>query len=351
VSAVETLVAGDVVLESGITLPDTRIVFQTFGELNASRDNAVVYPTRYGGTHADNAYLIGDNRALNPARYYIVVPNMIGNGQSTSPSNTVPALAGDHFPLVTIADNVRLQHRLLVEELGVSTVALAVGWSMGAQQAYQWACLYPHMVERLAVICGAARTAPHTYVFLEGIKAALTADPDWGAPGRAVERGARALGRVWAGWAVSQAFYREHKYRELGYSSVEDFLVRYWEANYLPRDPADLVAMMRTWQAFDVSANQEWGGDYERAMRSISARAVIMPGETDLYFPPEDSQLEVGLLASARLAVIPSIWGHYAGGGKAAPDTAFIDAELRRLLDEPALQRAGRETLGRSASM
>jgi N-methylhydantoinase B len=104
------------------------------------------------------------------------VPHLLGNGVSTSPSNTT-LTRGQCYPLVTIYDNALIQHRLVVERLGIQSIALAVGGSMGAQQAYQWAALFPDVVRRLAVICGAARTAPHTHVFLEGLKAALTADP------------------------------------------------------------------------------------------------------------------------------------------------------------------------------
>lgn len=328
-----TFEAGDVVLQSGITLPGVRLAYATYGTLNAAGDNAVVYPTRFGGTHADCVYLIGDGRPLDPARYFIVVPNMLGNGVSTSPSNTEPPLAGSHFPLVTVYDNVVLQHRLLTEVLDVRSVVLALGWSMGGQQAYQWACLYPDLVCRLAVICGAARTAPHTHVFLEGVKAAVTSDPNWGVDGAPPPtRGLRALGRVWAGWALSQAFYRAEMWRELGYASLEDFLVRYWEGIYLGRDAGNLVAMIRTWQAWDLSRNPQFKGDFERAMRAITAECFIMPGRTDLYFPPEDNEHEVSLLRTGRLAVIPSVWGHYAGGGRAAADTEFIDGRLRDLL-------------------
>jgi homoserine O-acetyltransferase len=330
--SVRVFQAGDVVLQSGRTLPDVRLVYETHGTLNTTRDNVIIYPTRYGGTHTDNRYLIGPNHALDPTRYFIVVPDMLGNGESTSPSNAADVVRGAAFPLVTIYDNVRLQRRLL-DELGATAVQLVVGWSMGGQQAYQWACLYPRMVRRLAVICGAARTAPHTYVFLEGVKAALTCDPSWADFDSTPERGLRALGRVWAGWALSQQFYRELGYHDLGYSSLEDFLVRYWESIYLGRDARNLVAMMRTWQEFDLSANAELAGDYERAMGAITMPAVVMPGRTDLYFPPEDSALEVELLSLGRLAVIPSMWGHYAGGGRSSADVDFIDAELRTLLE------------------
>jgi homoserine O-acetyltransferase len=90
--------------------------------------------------------------------------------------------------------------------------------------------------------------------------------------------------------------------------------------------------MIRSWQACDLAANEKFGGDFEMAMRAVAARTVLMPGRTDLYFPPEDSEAEVGLLCDARLEVIPSDWGHYAGGGRDPADTAFIDRQLATLL-------------------
>jgi homoserine O-acetyltransferase/O-succinyltransferase len=336
--AVAEFEAGDVVLQSGLTLTDVRVVYETHGTLDAARDNAIVFPTRFGGSHVDNGYLVGPGLALDPDRYFIVVPNMLGNGVSSSPSNTAGPLGRGRFPRVTIYDNVVLQHRLITEVLGIRQVRLAVGWSMGGQQAYQWAALYPELVDRLAVICGAAKTAPHTHVFLEGMKAALTADPelrggDYDAP---PVRGLRAIGRAWAGWAVSQAFYREGLYLTLGYASLEDYLVRYWEGIYLTRDANNLLAMIDTWQAADVSANSRFAGDYESAMKAITGPAIILPGRTDLYFPPEDSEREVALLQHGELRPIPSIWGHYAGGGRDESDLRFVDDALGDLLAQPA---------------
>lgn len=334
-SRVESFAAGDVELSSGAVLPDVQVLYATYGKPSPSGDNVVVFPTRYGGTHTDNEFMIGPGHALDTSRYCVVVPNMLGNGASTSPSNATPESAGSRFPLVTIGDNVRLQRRLLTEQLGTEKVRMAVGFSMGAQQAFHWAALYPEDVECLGVICGASRTAPHTHVFLEGMRSALCADQDWDRIDAGVipERGLRALGRAWAGWAISQAWYREQGWIGLGYSSLEDFLVRYWEATYLGRDAGNLVAMIRTWQSCDVSDNDLYEGDYERAMRAIRARTVLMPGRTDLYFPPEDSAAEAALLADAKVAVIPSDWGHYAGAGKDASDVAFIDRHLGALLD------------------
>ena len=207
---------------------------------------------------------------------------------------------------------------------------------MGAQQAYQWAARYPDMVERLAPIAGSARTSPHNYVFLEGMKAALTADPAF-ADGWYDEppvRGLKAMGRAWAGWATSQAWFREGLYREMGYEALDDFLTGYWEALFLERDANNLLALLWTWQRADISRNELFDGDFERALASIPARTIVMPGATDLYFDPDDNAYEVEHMRDAELRPIPSLWGHYAGGGKSAADAAFIDAALKDLLGE-----------------
>jgi homoserine O-acetyltransferase len=252
-------VVRDVVLQCGITLPEVKLVISCYGSPNPAADTVIVFPTRFGGTHRDNEYLIGEGLALDPRRYFIVVPNLLGNGVSSSPSNPTGAFCCDRFPRTTAYDNVVLQRRVLAERYGIQRVHLAVGRSMGGQQAYHWAALFPSSVDKLAVICGSARTSPHNQVFLEGMKAALTADGDWqgGAYDKPPARGLRAIGRAWAGWALSQAFYREQLFRQMGYASLEDFLVRDWEALFLARDANNVLSMIETWEHADISANAE----------------------------------------------------------------------------------------------
>lgn len=330
----EIFEAGEVTLQSGATLANARLAYKTYGRLAKAKDNAIVYFTRFYGTHRDNEYLIGPGKALHPDRYFIVVPNLFGNGLSSSPSNAEPPFDGPNFPGVTIHDNVMVQRRLLAETFGIERIALAVGWSMGAQQAYHWAALFPSDVESLAPIAGSARTSPHNHVFLEGVKAALTADAAWrdGKYRQQPVTGLRAMARCWAGWALSQSFYREGLYSGMGYSSVEDFLVGFWEDLFLRRDANNMLAQIWTWQKSDLSANALYRSDYERALSAIEARAIVMPGETDLYFPVDDSAIEVSHMRNAELRPIPSVWGHYAGGGANPEDVAFVDAALKELL-------------------
>ena len=331
----QVLNLGNVVLQSGDTLRDARLAYKTFGQLSDRKDNVVVIPTYFGGQHTGNEGFIGDGKALDPNKYFIIVPNMFGNGLSSSPSNTPPPFDRARFPKVTLYDNVMCQHRLLTEVFGIERIRLVFGWSMGAQQAYHWGALFPDMVERLLPTCGSARTSRHNFVFLEGVKAALTADDAWqgGWYESPPTKGLRAMGRVYAGWAVSQAFYREGLYLKAGYSSLEDYLVSFWEGRRLSMDANDQLAMLWTWQNADISGNSTYNGDFERALASIKARSMVIPSMTDLYFPPEDCEYEVEHMPKAELRPFQSIWGHLAAWPDINPeDTRFLDDSLRELL-------------------
>ena len=331
----EILNIGDFELQSGATIRDCKLAYKVHGSLNKKRDNAIVVPTFYGGNHDDIDPMIGENKALDPNKYFIVVPNMFGNGMSSSPSNTSGPYGRARFPNVTIYDNVVAQHYLLTEILRVRKIELVTGTSMGALQTYQWASLYPGLVKKAAPVCGSARVSNHNFVFLEGVKAALTADDAFkcGWYDRQPNKGLRAFGRVYAGWAVSQAFYRNEMYKKIGYSSLEDYLIYFWEGRRIHSDANDLLAMLWTWQHADISNNEKYNGDFDAALAEISAKTIVMPCLTDLYFPPEDSEYEVSRMPNAEFRPIESIWGHLAGSpGANTEDSDFIDGSLRHLL-------------------
>ena len=155
---------------------------------------------------------------LDPSEWFIVIPNMFTNGLSTSPSNLAPPFGPDRSPVFTHWDNVHAQRRLLADVFGVEKLALVYGWSMGAQQALHWGAIFPDRVERICAVCGSAKTSVHNQVFLQGVRATLTADPNWRGDHFAAHpvRGLRAMGRVYAGWALSQAFYRQRLYERAG---------------------------------------------------------------------------------------------------------------------------------------
>ncbi len=331
----EIFEAGDVTLESGAILSDARVAYVTHGQLNSAGDNAIVYPTHYSGTHESNAWAIGPGMALDPDKYFIVIPNLLGNGLSSSPSNTPAPHDGPRFPTVSVRDNVRLQHRLITEQFAITELALVTGHSMGAQQSFQWGVMFPDMVRRIAPFCGSARTSRHNWLFLEGCKSALLADAEFagGDYTKPPTTGIRAFARVYAGWAWSQSFFRLQLDRErLGLPSMEAFLTLAWEPSFQARDANDLLAMLATWQAADISADARFDGNFELALAAIAATAIVMPCSTDLYFPPEDSEIEVSHMPNAQLRVIRSVWGHMAGGGINSEDAMFINLALEDLL-------------------
>lgn len=314
--------ADNVRLQRGGTLKQARIVWKTYGTLSPRRDNVILYPTSYGAHHTDIEWLVDVRHCLDPSRYFIVIPNMLTNGLSSSPSNT------PDFPEVTTYDNVMLQRQMLVELFGIDRLKLVYGWSMGAQQAYHWGALFGEAVERIVVNCGSARTAPHNFVFLEGIRTTLQA-------AATPQQGLRAMGRIYAGWALSQTFYRREMWRGLGFASLEDFLVRSWEANFLRRDMHDLLAQLWTWQHGDISANDLYRGDLQMALAGIKARVLLMPSATDLYFQTDDNREELPYLKYGKLVEIPSVWGHRAGNPRDnQEDAAFIDAQVEALLND-----------------
>lgn len=331
----QIFVLRDFELQCGTVFPEAQVVYQTYGELQGDRSNVILYPTSYGAQHGDIEWLIGENRILDPTRWFIIIPNMFGNGLSTSPSNCDRYHLAESGVYVTHWDNVRAQECLLREEFGIEELAMVYGWSMGAQQAYHWGALYPDRVNRIAALCGTAKTTDHNRIFLKSLRAALTADPTWvgdrfeGIP----DRGFHAFALIYASWAASQAYYREEIYRPLGFDSLDDYLLKGWEVNYRKRDPHNLLAMIDTWLRCDLSDNPVYHGDYTRALASIQARTLVMPAATDLYFTPEDCQTEASLISNAEYRIIPSIWGHRAGNPYQNPeDEAFIRQAIQELL-------------------
>jgi homoserine O-acetyltransferase len=319
---------GDLAVQHGGAIRDARIVWRTHGTLNAARDNVILYPCSYTAQHPGMEFLIGPDGILDPTRWFVVIPNMFSNGVSSGAADTP-----DYPTVVSGWDLIQSQRRMLEELWGITRLAAVYGFSMGAQQAYHWAALCPEMVERAFVVCGSARTAVHNRVFLSGLLRTLEAAPEYLGGGRfsAEPRATlRAFGHIYAGWALSQDFYRAGLHRSvLGAPDLETFLRTDWEAPYDGRRAANLYAQLMTWLHGDISANPLYHNDLERALRAIQARVLLLPGETDLYFRVADNEAELPHLRHGELRPIPSVWGHRAGN----PNPAFLPAEFAFLRD------------------
>jgi homoserine O-acetyltransferase len=145
----------------------------------------------------------------------------------------------------------------------------------------------------------------------------------------------RAFAHVYAAWGLSQDFYRAGLHRSaLGYPDLDAFIAEDWEGSFGKRRAANLYAQAMTWQEADISANDLYDGDLAAALGAITARVLLLPSETDLYFRVADNAAELEHLRKAELRPIPSIWGHRAGSPRDIPeDLAFLRAAVREWLD------------------
>ena len=310
---------------------DINLVYATHGNLNENRDNAILVVTSYSATHEDAEDLFVKSDALDLSDYCVIVINMLSNSASSSPSNTPAPFDGPRFPLITVNDNVRAQHHLITQELAITRLRLVMGFSMGGLQTFEWGAQHSDMVDAILPICGAARVSKHNWLFLEGAKSALLTDPEFkgGDYTSRPEVGMQAFATVYSGWVFSQDFFRESLFKTIGMERTED-VIDFMKDYFYRREANDLLGMLATWQVADVSINERFNGDFEKALRSITARAIVMPGKTDLYFRVADSQYEVDHMPNAELRVIDSKLGHVAGSGtdpigKSAIDQAIVD--------------------------
>ena len=319
-SATELFALGDLPLRCGQTISQAQIGYLQIGELNADRSNLVLVPSSYGARPTDLAWIAGP--VLDPDRWCIVIAGAFGNGVSSSPSHGGMGLAEQGW-VVSHADNVAAQQRLLRERFGVSRLPLIYGWSMGAQQAYQWAISQPQWVERICCVCGTARTSPHNRLFLLSLRQALTADPHWTGSGFSgdPEQGLRTYALIYASWAASQPFFR-------GISEpVEQHVEQQWLPAYRRHDPRDLIAMLDTWLAHDVAP----GADLAAALAGIGARTAVVACNRDLYFTVDDMAADAAAIPGAELHVLDSLLGHRAGNPHSSPAE---QQQLRRIVDQ-----------------
>ncbi|SHK07860.1 homoserine O-acetyltransferase [Pseudonocardia thermophila] len=328
-------------LEEGGSIPDCELAVATFGTLNEAKDNAILIPTWYSGTHQVwRENYIGPDHALNPDKYFIVVVDQIGSGLSTSPHNATGPNAGiamSRFPHVRIGDDVVAQERLLREHFGIEKLHAVVGGSMGAQQTYEWAVRFPEKVERAAPIAGTAQNTPHDFLFTEVLVEAITSDPGFAGgeytSNADVVEGLKRHARIWAIMGFSTEFWKQEVWRALEFTSKEAFLEGFLEPYFTAMDPNDLLCMAWKWQRGDVARHT--GGDLDAALGRITAKTFVMPISEDMFFPVRDCAAEAAKIKNAELRVIDDVLGHLGLFAVSPTYMPQIDQHLTELFESP----------------
>lgn len=325
---------GDFTLESGTVLNNAELTYAIHGELNQERSNAILFTVMFSGTCKNMESYIGPGKALDPNKYCIIVPNQLGNGLSTSPNNSAGHQAMEKFPFVSIGDDVVAQHKLLTEVFNISELQLVTGWSMGAQQTYEWAIRYPQMVKRAVPIAGTAKCTPHNSLYVDVFSEALRSDPEFNGGAYALPHqcsiGLRRLAHVFALMGVCAEFYKQEAWRRLGFSSKLECLENFWEAWFAPMDPNVLLTMARKWKNGDSSIHAN--GNLEEALGRITAKTFVVAFEKDMFVPPTDCEYEQRYIKDSELKIIPTLMAHFAMLGLFEEDFDAINNVFAQIL-------------------
>ena len=332
----QLLPLGDFKLESGETLRDFSISYVTHGTLNADRSNAILVVTAIGGNHHRVDYLIGPGRALDPSRYFIIATDAIGNGLTTSPSNSKlqPRM---QFPRFNIRDMVNSQQRLVSEKFGIRKLVSVVGASMGGMQALQWAVSYPDMMQSVVPIIPLARTPAWTTGVLEMLRQSIMTDPRWKGGNYAASEPPEQGMRLWAGWLsgviVRTPVYQEELYPKGGEDELR-YLKGVQDAGWKRMDATDWIYQSWAYDQHDVGTTRGFNGDYKRALGSIKARTLILAGSNDLLNPEYEAMQAARQIKDVRYVAINDQrpLGHLSGAGATAPENEVQNREIAALL-------------------
>jgi len=330
----QLLSLGDFKLENGESIKDFSISYVTHGSLNANKSNAILMVTAIGGNHHRIDYLIGPGRALDPSKYFIIATDAIGNGLTTSPSNskTQPRM---QFPKFNMRDMVNSQQRLVAEKFGIKKLVTVIGASMGGMQALQWAVSYPDAMDSVVPIIPLGRTPAWTTGVLEMLRQTIMADPAWrgGSYASQPESGMR----LWGGW-LSGTIVRTPQYHEAAFPNNFDVipaLNAVQESNWKRIDINDWIYQSWAYDQHNLGTTPAFNGDYHKALKSIKAKTLILAGSGDLLNPEMEAQEAATYIPDVRYVAINARrpMGHLSGAGASAAENEVQNTEIMRFLD------------------
>jgi len=338
----QALALGDFKLESGETIRDFSISYVTHGTLNADKSNAILMVTAIGGNHHRIDYLIGPGRALDPSKYFIIATDAIGNGLTTSPSNskTQPRM---QFPRFNMRDMVNSQQRLVTEKFGIRKLVTVVGASMGGMQALQWAVSFPDMMQSVVPIIPLARTPAWTTGVLEMLRQSIMTDARWKDGNYAASEPPEQGMRLWAGW-LSGVIVRTPVFQEELYPKGGDDEIKYLkgvqDSGWKRMDATDWIYQSWAYDQHDVGTTPGFNGDYNRALGAIKAKTL-----TDLLNPEYEAIQAARQIKDARYVAINDNrpLGHLSGAGAIASENDVQNREIAAFLD--SLGKDGRKAL------
>jgi homoserine O-acetyltransferase len=325
---------GDLKLESGETIRDFSISYVTHGTLNAKKSNAILMVTAISGNHHRLDFLIGLGKALDTDKYFIVCIDAIGNGLTTSPSNST-AQPHMKFPHFLIRDMVTSQYKLMTERLGIQHVVTVIGPSMGGMQALQWGVSYPDFMDSLVALVPLAHTPAWTVTVLEATRKAIMLDPAWkgGDYTEPPEQGIRLWRDILNFLAArTPELSRDQFPNQLDIlpwiKEQETGLLKAFGAN-------DWIYQTWAYDQHDIGTTPGMNGDVAKALRTIKAKTLIMVGTKDLLNPEWEPREAARYIRDVRVSTISpgTVTGHASAGGALPADVDFLNGQIAEFFD------------------
>ena len=325
---------GDFKLESGEVIKDFSISYVTHGTLNANKSNAILMVTAISGNHHRLDFMIGPGKALDPDKYFIICTDAIGNGLTTSPSNSKaqPRMA---FPKFAIRDMVESQYRLLKEKLGIDHVVAVVGPSMGGMQTLQWGVSHPDFMDALVAMVPLTRTPGWTVAVLEASRKAIMEDPAWkdGNYDAPPEKGVRLWRDILNLLAARTPDMYSAQFKNgmdalTWMEAQETAAMKAFDAN-------DWIYQTWAYEQHDVGTTPGFDGDTAKALASIKAKTLILTGTKDLLNPEiEPAEMGKNIPGVTMKTISPgTVTGHASAGGFMPADVDFLNREVGAFLD------------------
>ncbi len=293
---------GDFKMESGGVLHDCRIGYRTFGQLNSDKSNAILFTTWASGTTEQLKSNIGRGRLVDDTKYYVIAIDALGNGVSSSPSNSKlqPRMS---FPKFTIRDMVNTEHEVLTKTLGLNHLKAVIGVSMGGMQTFQWMVTYPDFMEKAVPIVGSPRLAPYDLLLWQAQVDAIMNDRAWN-NGNYTENPARAAEAEFSALLLTTPDnYNKRMTREQVFAELEK------AKKSSTFDANDKIRQDQAMMALDISA--PFGGSMERAARAVKAKVFVIVSKSDHVVTPGPAA-DFARLLQVNLLLLESDCGHLA---------------------------------------
>jgi homoserine O-acetyltransferase/O-succinyltransferase len=293
---------GDFKLESGKVIKDCKIAYRTMGVMNKNKSNVILMTTWLSGTSQELLDLgfIGSGKMLDTRKYFVVAVDAIGNGVSSSPSNSLEQ-PDETFPLFTIRDMVNSQYTLLTKELKIDHVYAVAGISMGGMQTFQWMVSYPDFMDKAVSIVGTpCLTSQDKLAWTAELKVIEVAKKC----GTSNDEIMKELAPIQTLFVWTPRFRAEN-------TKTEDFaaFLAETEKALVKYNPTNWAWQLKAIMTQDIF--RDFGGSAEKAAKAVQARAMVITSSQDLAVYP-GSAAAFAVLINAEAPQLTGDCGHFA---------------------------------------